>query len=94
MYNYVHMTQISVSQFRQNLPSFINRVFAGEEFLVIKNKIPVATVTPVKKEKIFKKKIDLSTFGIWKNRKDFKGMSTVQIADSLRDKAWKGNYAD
>lgn len=87
------MTQVNISQFRENLPSFMDRVYAGEEFLVMKNKIPMASVIPVRKEKISKKKIDLSAFGIWRNRKDFKGMTTVQIADMLREKAWKGNYA-
>ena len=89
------MMQVNVSQARQDFLNLANRVYAGEEFLVVKNNIPMLTMKPIRKEKIDrKKKIDLSAFGIWKNRKDFKGMSTIQIADMLRDKAWKGSYAD
>ena len=43
--------------------------------------------------KITKRAIDPKIFGMWKNRKDFKGLSTIQIADRLRETAWKGNYA-
>jgi len=88
------MTQISVSQFRQNLPSFMDRVYAGEEFLVVKNKIPMATVIPVKNEKkITKRKIDPKIFGMWKNRWP-KSMSSVDIVNKWREEAWKGNYGD
>ena len=50
------MIQVSVTQARQQLPQLLNRVFAGEEFLVVKNKIPVATISPVKREKAVIKK--------------------------------------
>ncbi len=51
------MTQISVSQARQQLPQLLNRVFGGEEFLIVKNRIPVANLTPVKKERVIKRRI-------------------------------------
>lgn len=83
------MTQISVSQFRQNLPSFLNRVYAGEEFLVVKNKIPVASITPVQEKKVATKKI---LPGATKLMSHLKG-STIEIADKLRREAWYGKYA-
>ncbi len=87
---------MNVSQARQRFLELVNRVYAGEEFLITKNKIPVLTISPIRKEnkikKTFKRKIDPKIFGMWKNRKDFKGMSTIEIADMLREKAWKGNY--
>ena len=51
------MTQINVSTARQTLPQLLNRVFNGEEFVIVKNKIPIAHLIPVKKEKIVKKRI-------------------------------------
>ena len=88
------MNVISISHARQNLPELVNRVYKGEEFLIIKNKIPMAHLNPVKKvKKVIKKRIILpEVFGMWKNRKDFKGLSTVEIANKLRETAWKGRY--
>ncbi len=57
MYNIVHMTQVNVSQFRQNLPSLLDRVFAGEELLILRNRIPMVTISRVKRDKVFKKRI-------------------------------------
>lgn len=91
------MVTVTISQARQDLPSLINRVYAGEEFLIVKNKIPMAQISPVKKrqmKKIFKRKILPEVFGMWKNRKEWKGLSTIEIADRLRESAWKGNYGD
>ncbi len=89
------MTQMNISQARQEFLQLINRAFVGEEFIITKNNLPMATILGVKKEKkAVKKKINLKAFGMWKNRKDFKGLSTIQIADRLREMAWKGNYAD
>ena len=90
------MIQINISDARQNFPSLINRVYAGEEFLVVKNKIPVARIISVdkKKKKLTKRQILPEAFGIWKNRPEWKGLSTIQIAYKLREQAWKGNYRD
>lgn len=44
------MTQISVSQARQDFLQIANRVFAGEEFEVLKNGIPVMTLKQVDKK--------------------------------------------
>lgn len=90
------MTQINVSDFRQNLPNYLNRVFAGEEFLIVKNKIPVAHLNPVKKKKMVvkKRRILPEAFGMWKNRKEWRGMSSIEIADMLREKVLKGNYGN
>ena len=64
------MIQISASQARQSLPTLLNRAFAGEEFMIFKNKIHLASLVPARKEKkVFKKrKILPEAFGMWKNR--------------------------
>lgn len=90
------MITMNVSQARQRFLELVNRVYAGEEFLITKNKIPVLTITPIKKEKKLrvKRKINFKSFGMWKNRKEWKGLSTIEIADRLRELAWKGKYDD
>ena len=45
------MIQISVSQARQEFLELVNRVYSGEEFLVVKNKIPMLVMQPVKIQK-------------------------------------------
>ncbi len=45
------MMQISVSQARRDFLELANRVYAGEEFLVVKNKIPMLMMYPVRIEK-------------------------------------------
>lgn len=84
------MIQVNVSELRQNLPTFINRVFTGEEFLITKNGLMVAKLTPAKNMiKKPKKRIVLpSAFGMWK---DFKG-ETVEIVNKWKKEAWRGNY--
>lgn len=49
------MIQISVSKARQEFLELTNRVYAGEEFLVMKNKIPMLVMRPVKTEKAVRK---------------------------------------
>ena len=90
------MITMNISQARQRFLEIANRTFAGEEFVITKNKIPVLTISPIKKEKKFrvKRKINLRSFGMWKNRKEWKGLSTIEIADKLREQAWKGKYDD
>ena len=84
------MNQITVSNLRQNLPTFINKVFSGEEFLITKNGLSVAKLTPARmvKKKIKKKKILKEAFGMWR---DLKG-STIEITERWRKEAWKGIY--
>ena len=83
-----------MTEFRQKLPAYLDRVLAGEEFEVVRNRISVALVTPTeKKVRKIKRKVYAKAFGMWKDRKEWKGMSTIQIADMLREKAWKGKYA-
>ena len=58
LYNYCHMITVSVSYAREKLPELINRAYQGEEFLILKNKIPVAKLTAVtRNEKAPVKKI-------------------------------------
>lgn len=77
------MNKVNISFARQHLPELVNRVFAGEEFVIVKNKIPVAKIGAVKPqitEHQRKKRVIPGAFGMWK---DLKG-STVEIADRLR----------
>ena len=50
MYN-LTMIQISISQARQEFLELANRVYSGEEFLVLKNKIPMLMMQPIKSDK-------------------------------------------
>ena len=84
------MIQISISEARQILPSLINRVYQGEEFIIVKNKIPVAQITPVGKKMVLSKEKKLLPEAI-KLFTHFKG-SNIKIANFLRDSAWKGTY--
>lgn len=85
------MTTVTISQARQNLPSLINRVYAGEEFLIVKNKIPMAQISPVKKrqkKKKFSRKILPEATTLLTHLKG----STIEVADMLRERAWRGSY--
>ena len=86
------MTQVSVSDFRQNLPTYLNRVFAGEEFEIVKNKLPVAVVRPMGAGllKIKKRKILSGATSLLSHLKG----STIEVADRLRKEAWYGKYVD
>lgn len=86
------MIQINISQARQDLPSLINRVYEGEEFIIVKNKIPVAQITPVGKKIALKKEKKLLPQAL-KLFKHYKG-SNIKIANFLRESAWKGKYGD
>ena len=87
------MTQVSVSEFRQNLPGYLNRVFAGEEFLIVKNKIPVAQLNPVRKDKkiLRKRRILPEAFGMWKDRWP-KSKSSVDIVNEWRKEILYGRH--
>ncbi|MBI2587673.1 hypothetical protein HYW29_02610 [Candidatus Amesbacteria bacterium] len=87
------MTQISASQARQDFLQLLNRAYAGEEFLVTKNKLVMAKISPVKKEKTvkFKRRILPEAFGMWKDRWP-KSKSSVDIVNEWREEMWKGRY--
>jgi len=90
------MKQINISEARQNLPSILQQVYEGKEFLVTKNNIPLAKFIRVDNRgvKKTKRKIVPKVFGIWKNRTEWQGLSAVEIANKLRESAWKGMYGD
>ena len=85
------MMQISVSQARQDFLKLANRVYAGEEFLVVKNKIPMMILKPVKIKKAMKRKIDPKMFGMWKDRWP-KNKSSVEVVNQWRAQSWRGRY--
>lgn len=88
------MITINVSQARQQFLELVNRAYAGEEFIIVKNKIPVAkisAVTPKKGKKKIKRKIPPGVFGMWKDRWP-EGTSSVDIVNKWRDVIWKGRY--
>lgn len=85
------MNTVNISYARQHLPELVNRVFGGEEFVIVKNNIPVARVSKVSPGMIQKKKkkrMVTGAFGMWK---DLKG-STVDIVNKWREEAWRGRY--
>lgn len=84
------MIQVNISQARQTLPTLVDKVYQGEEFVIIKNKIPVAQLIPVTNKKI-KPLIKKIIPGATKLYSYLKG-SNIEIANKLRESAWKGNY--
>lgn len=82
------MNQISISKARQDFLNLANRVFAGEEFLVTKNNIPMMLLKPIRKEKALKRRI---LPGATKLMSHLRG-STLEIADKLRKDAWYGKH--
>lgn len=88
------MTQVNISYARQHLPELVNRAFSGEEFLIMKNDIPVARITKADissaRRKKVKKRVVPGAFGMWK---DLKG-SSVDIVNKWREQAWRGRYDD
>lgn len=86
------MNQINISQARQILPSLINRAYQGEEFIIIKNKIPVAQIIPVDKKTVLKSEKKLLPQAL-KLFKRYKG-SNIKVANFLRDTAWRGKYGN
>lgn len=86
------MIQVNISQARQILPSLVDKVYQGEEFVIIKNKIPVAQLIPVTSKKIKnpKKIIIPRATRLFSHLKG----SSVKIANQLRESAWRGNYGN
>lgn len=84
------MILVNISQARQTLPSLVDKVYQGEEFVIVKNKIPVAQLIPVtsKKIKIQKKAIIPGATRLFSHLKG----TNIKIADKLRASAWRGNY--
>ncbi|HCM37469.1 MAG: hypothetical protein UV61_C0001G0103 [Candidatus Gottesmanbacteria bacterium GW2011_GWB1_43_11] len=84
------MNTINVSQARQNFASLIDKVFAGQEYIVMKNNIKVAKIVPFEK-KGKKKKISWAAFGIWKDRWP-ESKSSVDIVNEWRRKEERRSY--
>ena len=71
-----------------------NRAYAGEEFVVTKNNIPMLTINPIrKKEKFAKRKIYAKAFGMWKDRWP-KSKSSVDIVNEWRKEILYGKYGN
>lgn len=83
------MIPISISDARNNLPNLINRVYRGEEFLILKNKIPVAKLSAVSDNKqVAVKKILPEATKIFSKLKG----SSVEIVNKWRKEALYGKY--
>ena len=85
------MTQLSVSEFRQNLPTYLDKVIAGEEFEVLRNRIVVANVVPPKKK--IKKKIN-PAYIAQRDNEDFKFYKKIAILEEIHlsgiiDELWE-----
>jgi antitoxin (DNA-binding transcriptional repressor) of toxin-antitoxin stability system len=91
LYNYVHMIQINISQARQNFSELAQKAYFGEEVVVYRNQIPFIKFIKADQEKPVKKiKFDKKALGLFKHLKG----TNIEIADWLRETAWKGNYGD
>lgn len=85
------MRQISISQARQTLPSLVARVYGGEEFTIVKNKIPAAMLVPVGKNRDRARSNKRILPQAVKLLSHFKG-SNLEVASYLRKTAWAGAY--
>lgn len=84
MYNY---SVIDISSARKSFSKIVDSVFlSGQTYLITKRNIPVAKITTLDHfpSLAVKKTVDLSLFGIIKNKKN-----AVVLASDLRKKAWK-----
>ena len=92
----MNYTTVSISDMRTQLPDLAERVDRlGEVFAIEKwGKIKAYLVPSLAQTKIVtkeeallekRKKILDETFGMYKNRKDWKGRSTVDIVQEMRD---------
>ena len=41
------MTQVSIEEIKRNLPAFLQRIEAGEKFLILKSGKPLAEIKPI-----------------------------------------------
>jgi antitoxin (DNA-binding transcriptional repressor) of toxin-antitoxin stability system len=86
------MIQITISQARQNLPSVVDRALAGEEFVILRNRMPVVKISAVgKNKKVIKRRILPEVFGMWKNRWP-KSKSSEDIVNEWRKEVLYGKY--
>ncbi|MBI4067557.1 hypothetical protein HY407_04185 [Candidatus Gottesmanbacteria bacterium] len=84
--------KIDVSKARIELPKIMDEAyFEDQQFILLRRGIPMAAIVGIKNimnNKVIKtsqKKEITRLFGIWKKKK----ASTTQIANNLREKAWK-----
>ena len=88
--------KIGVRDFQHNLSRHINSVKHrplvvtkhGEDVLLVSDPATSHLKREPKKKKLLTE--DLKFFGMYKNRKDWKGKSSAQIARELRRVAWYG----
>lgn len=82
------MIPVSVSQARQQFPSIIDRVFAGDSFVVTKQRLPIAEIRPFRRATLVgKKRIIPAATRIFR----YLHGSSVDIVNQWRDAAWKGS---
>lgn len=97
---FMNTISVSVTDFRDNLADYLNAVrFENQRVVVKKNRNIMAELVPSKSaqnqiKKQTRRRVLPEAFGMWKNRKEWKGLSTIEIADRLREQAWKGSYDD
>lgn len=90
LYYIVRMIQVNISQARQTLPTLVDKVYRGEEYVIVKNRIPVAQLVPLTKKvnKIAQKRIISTAIRLFSHLKG----SNIKIANELRESAWRGKY--
>ncbi len=84
--------KIDVSKARTELPKIMEEAyFEDQQFILLRRGIPMAAIVGINKimnnklAKTSKKKEITRLFGIWKKKRE----STIEIANNLREKAWK-----
>lgn len=83
---------IDVSKARSELPKIMEKAyFENQKFILMRRGIPMAAVVGIDNlksstsTKTSRKKEITRLFGVWKKKKE----STIQIANTLREKAWQ-----
>lgn len=92
----MNYTRVSVNDFRNNLADYMARTKIGQEVFVVEKWgdvsgyfVPKSMFEQDKIKDIklqARRKALRETAGIWKDRKDWKGKTSVQIVQELRDK--------
>jgi len=95
----MNTTRVTVADFRNNMADYMARTKIGQEIFEVEKWgdvtgyfVPKSMVerdkTDEKKLKA-KRKALYETAGIWKNRQDWKGKTSAQIVQEMRDKEEK-----
>jgi len=80
---------VSVRDFSRNLAYYVE-IVQKQNVVLTKNGIPIALITKPNNKKQKIPLTELEFFTKFKEPESWKGKSSAQVADELREKAWKG----